>query len=401
MEGSPVPAPDSVGTNLRSTVAETDLELLGRVAREEVPLTPELGEQILGSDLPLEAVLAAGELSRRKYFSNKVRLHVLNNIKNGSCPEDCGYCAQRKTAAKDSIAAYTRKPDEEILSEAEAAYKNGAFRYCLVSAGRGPGRNGAESLARVVKKIKDTYPIEVCVSAGILTDQHSAQLLKEAGVDRYNHNLNTAEENYSNIATSHTYADRTATLDTLAGAGVGLCSGVIAGMGESASQLVAVALNLGQRKVASIPVNFFIPVPGHALPESTKFTAEDCLRILALFRLAAPASEVRVAAGRELYLQGHEAAALRVANSFFVSGYLNVKGSDARATVDTVRAAGFVPEGGVFADESETQGGEPVAAGGQNPATSATRAASLPRSDRSADAVRIKTMEDLRPFRSS
>ena len=316
--------------------------LLEAAARQEAELRPEDAVAALtSSDLSTDSLLELARIPREKYYGRRVRLHVLNNVRNGHCPEDCGYCAQRKTAAPGSIADYVDKSVEEILAEAGEAHKNGAFRYCLVTAGRGPGRAGIARYASIVRLIKERYPLEVCLSAGILKDAGLARELAEAGLDRYNHNLNTSERHYGEICSTHEYADRRATLSTLRSAGVELCSGVIAGMGESAQDLVDLALTLRSERAASIPVNFFLPVPGHAIADAPALNADYCLRVLAMFRLANPEAEVRMAAGREVHLGESQPRALLAANSLFVSGYLNVRGSDAATTVAMIEKAGF------------------------------------------------------------
>jgi len=337
--------------------------------------TSEEGLSIL-ADAPLDRVLDLAERARKHFFGNRVRAHILNNIKNGNCPEDCGYCAQRRTA--EGIPQYTLKPAEEILEEARAAKKNGAYRYCLVTAGRGPSRRQIESFSKVIRQIKDELGLEVCLSAGILTDPESAKMLQEAGLDRYNHNLNTSEEHYGDICQSHTYGDRVGTLENLHGHGVHLCSGVIAGMGETDRDLVQVASELRRLNVVSIPVNFFLPVPGHAIENPRTFSEEQCLRILALFRLFNPSAEVRIAAGREYYLKTRQGDALKVANSLFISGYLNVKGSNAAETAQMIADAGFEME----LSEGEAHG-------------------SMVASESNPDAFALKDISDLRPFARS
>ncbi|MBI38303.1 MAG: biotin synthase BioB [Leptospiraceae bacterium] len=322
----------------------------------------------------LDRVLELAEKARRHYFGNRVRAHILNNIKNGNCPEDCGYCAQRRTA--EGVPQYTLKPAEEILEEARAAKKNGAFRYCLVTAGRGPSRRQIESFSSVIRQIKSELGLEVCLSAGILTDPESAQMLQEAGLDRYNHNLNTSEEHYGDICQSHTYGDRVGTLENLHGHGVHLCSGVIAGMGETDEDLVQVALELRRLEVVSIPVNFFLPVPGHAIENPRTFSEEQCLRILSLFRIVNPSAEVRMAAGREHYLKTRQNDALRVANSLFISGYLNVKGSNASETAQMIEDAGFEME----LSEGEAHGSMVASESGAS------------------EDLTLKDLADLRPF---
>ncbi len=362
-------------------------EQLRAAAEGSGELTNELALAILRDEnLSLEEILAAAEIPRRKYFENKVRIHVLNNIRNGFCPEDCGYCAQRKTAPADSIADYPSKSEAEIMEEARIASESGAYRYCLVTAGRGPSRQYTERLAGTIKRIKEEYNLEVCLSAGILKDQGSAEILAEAGLDRYNHNLNTSDAHYGEICDSHTFKDRTDTLETMSGAGVSLCSGVIAGMGESSEDLVQVATRLRDLGVVSIPVNFFIPVEGHGLGDVGTLTTEDCLRILAMFRLVNPTAEIRMAAGRELYLKGRQEDGLRAANSLFVSGYLNVKGSNARQTIEMMLAGGYLPdvENSDLDLKDFEAPGEPVSVG------------SAPAGD-----ISMKTMDDLRPFRKA
>lgn len=300
-----------------------------------------LAAAIFSENISLADLIQIAEIPRQKYFGNSVRIHVLNNVKNGHCPEDCGYCAQRKTAPRGSIPTYTLKSDEEILEEARLARDSGAFRYCMVTAGTGPSEKQIDRFASVITKIKEDYGLEVCLSAGILKDPEFAKKLAAAGLDRYNHNLNTSDQHYGEICTTHDYADRLITLQTLSDQGVALCSGVIAGMGEAEQDLIHVALELRQRNVVSIPVNFFLPVPGHAVTSPTALTAEKCLRILAMYRLTNPDAEIRMAAGREIHLGDRQPEALRIANSLFVSGYLNVKGSNADETVRMILDNGF------------------------------------------------------------
>ena len=131
-------------------------------------------------------------------------VHVLNNVQNGLCPEDCGYCSQNKDSDA-AIRKYAMKSDDAIMAEAEAAALSGATRYCMVLSGRGPTVDRAKRIGKLVRNIKEKYPIEVCLSAGLMGDEH-AQILKEAGLDRMNHNLNTSEKRYDDITSTHSYA---------------------------------------------------------------------------------------------------------------------------------------------------------------------------------------------------
>ncbi len=305
-------------------------------------------EKILtGSEVELLPLLDAAYQVRKTYFRNEVQLHILNNAQNGYCPEDCGYCAQANSATTD-IETYPLKPDAEILEEAKRAYESGAYRYCIVMSGRGPSPKRVSHLAELIQAVKARYPIEVCLSAGLI-DVESAHILKTAGLDRLNHNLNTSEAHYPNICSTHTYQDRMETLQAAQTAGLACCSGVIVGMGEGTDDLIKVAKALRRFEVASLPVNFFLPISGTQLSESvtaqrsvpTTLTPDYCLRVLCLYRFLNPRAEIRVAAGREHHLRSMEVMALYPANSMFIDGYLNVEGSTASRTMEMIKDAGF------------------------------------------------------------
>lgn len=298
-------------------------------------------EEILNSsDIELLPLLDAAFTVRKHFRGLEVTVHIINNIQNGHCPEDCHYCAQAKSS-KAGIEEYPLKSDEEILAEAKAAYDKGAFRYCMVSAGRGPSLSRTDKLADLIRRIKALNPKgEVCVSAGLLNDE-SARKLKEAGLDRLNHNLNTSQEHYPHICTTHTYFDRLNTLNAARKAGIQLCSGLIAGLGEAPKDIIDVALQLRELKAESIPVNFLVPIEGNVLTKAQDLTPEYCLRILCLYRFLNPSSELRVAAGREGHLRSMEVMALYPANSLFLQGYLNTKGSSNLKTLRMIKDAGF------------------------------------------------------------
>lgn len=312
--------------------------------RSQAPslITRERALQILSPSFPLLDLIQEAFEPRKRYYGNKVRIHILDNVKNGHCPEDCGYCAQRKNA-DSGVEPYSMKSEEEILQDAKQAKANGAYRFCMVSAGTGPNDKMVDKLAPIISKITGELGLKVCLSAGLL-DAEKAKRLSEAGLDRYNHNLNTSESHYGEICTTHSFQDRLKTLEAMDSHGVGLCSGLIVGMGESNQDLVEVAFTLKRLGVISIPVNFFIPVAGHAIRNPGNLSPEFCLRILSLFRLVNPDSEIRVAAGREGHLRSLQAMSLFPANSLFASGYLNVKGSEIYETVQMIRDAGFEPE---------------------------------------------------------
>ena len=296
-----------------------------------------------GDDVALLPLLHAAYAPRHHAFGNKVMVHVLNNVQNGLCPEDCGYCSQNKDSAA-AIKKYAMKSDEAILAEAEAAAKSGATRYCMVLSGRGPTLDRTQRIGKLVRQIKETWPIEVCLSAGLMGDEHAA-ILKEAGLDRMNHNLNTSERRYDAITSTHTYADRVATLGAAKRAGIESCSGMIVGMGEESVDIVEVAFKLRELEVPSIPVNFLIPISGNQVQEDGSLTPERCLRALAMMRFINPKAEIRIAGGREGHLRTMQPLGLYPANSLFVEGYLTTKGDPVEDTYAMIRDAGFEIDG--------------------------------------------------------
>lgn len=333
-------------------------------------------------DIELLPLLNAAYEVRLAHWGKDVQIHILNNTQNGKCPEDCSYCTQAKTSEAD-IEEYSMKSDEEILAEAARAHAAGAFRYCMVFSGRGPSTARTTELARLVGLIKEHYPLEVCVSAG-LVDDDKAKVLAEAGLDRLNHNLNTSEEHYAEICTTHTYQDRIDTLRAAKRNGIETCSGLIAGMGEPASDLVEIAKTLRSVGSESIPVNFLLPFEGNVLDEPVGLTPDYCLRVLAMYRFTNPSAEIRCTAGREFHLRSMEVMALYPANSLFLEGYLNARGGSTQRTYQMIRDAGFNIVSNVPLDDLIESG----------PATSAPEHA-VEIGGRSA----VKTLEDLRPAR--
>ncbi len=303
-------------------------------------LTPEEGCQLLAAPIDdLPAMLDAAFDVRRATFGRRVQFHVLMNAKSGLCPEDCGYCSQSSVATSD-IERYPLRSAQEILEAARRAYQAGAHRFCIVISGRGATDRELDDVARAVQTLKVSVPLEVCCSLGLL-DFDKAERLKRVGVDRVNHNLNTSEHHYARICTTHTYADRVATVEAAQNAGLATCSGVLAGMGESDEDLIDVARALRTLGVDSVPVNFLNPIPGTPLAETRTLTPWRCLKILCLFRFVLPKTEIRVAGGREVNLRSLQPLALYPGNSLFINGYLTTGGQSADEAIAMVRDLGF------------------------------------------------------------
>jgi biotin synthase len=287
----------------------------------------------------MELVGAGGRL-RRAHFDNWVKVNYLVNLKSGLCPEDCSYCSQRLGSEAD-VLKYRWLPREEALEQARAGIHGGAARICMVASGRGPSGHDVERVATMVDELKAEHPhIEVCACLGILRDGQADQL-KAAGVDAYNHNINTSESRYSEICSTHTYEDRVDTVNKAKEAGLSPCSGVIVGMGESDDEVIDAIFALRELGSDSIPVNFLMPFDGTPLQGTRLLTPLRCLRILALARFACPDSEIRMAGGREMHLRSLQSQALNLANSLFLGDYLTSEGQAAQTDLEMIADAGF------------------------------------------------------------
>jgi biotin synthase len=275
-------------------------------------------------DEKVPELLNAAFRVRHHYFGKRVQIHMLMNAKSGLCPEDCHYCSQSSVSTAP-IDKYPLVSREKLLEGAVKAKAAGAVRFCMVNSGRGPTDKEIQEMADVVREIKSKVPINICCSLGLLTEA-KARILKEAGVDRVNHNLNTSQRHHPNICTTHTYEDRVATVEHLKAVGLSPCCGGIIGMGETEDDVMDLALALRELDVESIPVNFLHPIAGTPLNGANHLTPQRCLKTLCLFRFVNPAKEIRVAGGRELNLRSLQPMSLYPANSIFVNGYLTTPG---------------------------------------------------------------------------
>ncbi|PVG81441.1 biotin synthase BioB [Nocardioides gansuensis] len=288
----------------------------------------------------LDVVAAAGRL-RRAHFGNTVKVNYLVNLKSGLCPENCNYCSQA-LGSTAPILKYSWLKTDEALAQAAAGLKGGASRVCMVSSGRGPSDRDLDKVTEMVGAIKAEHPqVEVCACLGLLKDGQ-AERLREAGVDAYNHNINTAESHHDQIVQTHTYADRVDTVEKAKGAGLSPCSGLIAGLGETDEQLVEALLALKALDSDSIPVNFLMPFDGTPYENTWELTPQRCLLILAMARFVCPDKELRIAGGREMHLRSLQGLALHVANSIFLGDYLTSEGQAAEADLELIRDNGFV-----------------------------------------------------------
>ncbi len=276
---------------------------------------------------------------RKHYYGNLVKLNMIINTKSGACPENCGYCSQ-SIVSTAPIETYKMMDKDEMVKGAETAYNLNVGTYCIVASGRGPTNRDVDKVVAAVKEIKDTYGLKVCACLGILKPEQAARL-KEAGVDRYNHNLNTSARNHENITTSHTYDDRVNTVNVVKESGISPCSGVIVGMKETKQDIIDMARSLKVLDADSIPVNFLHAIDGTPLEGTDELDPRYCLKVLALFRYINPSKEIRISGGREVNLRSLQPLGLYAANSIFVGDYLTTAGQESTEDHKMLEDMGF------------------------------------------------------------
>lgn len=296
-------------------------------------------EIITAPDKELLELLNGAYMIRHHYFGNKVKLNKIINAKSGMCPENCGYCSQ-SSISNAPIEKYHMVDKEAIVAGAKQAYDNRVGTYCIVASGRGPSDKEIDTVVEAVKEIKQEYPLTLCACLGILKPEQAARL-KEAGVDRYNHNINTSANHHEKITTSHTYADRVNTVMMAKEAGISPCSGVIIGMRETQQDVVDMAFSLKALDADSIPVNFLNAIDGTPLEKTDELEPRYCLKVLALMRYVNPSKEIRISGGREVNLRSLQPLGLYPANSLFLGDYLTTEGQDSSADYQMLKDLGF------------------------------------------------------------
>jgi len=305
----------------------------------EIPERDEMKAVLNAPDEQLPELLSEAFKVRHHYFGKRVQIHVLQNAKSGLCPEDCHYCSQ-SSVSEAPIDRYPFMAKEKLLESAKQAKAAGAVRFCIVNSGRGPTQKEIEQIAEVVREIKNEVEINICCSLGLM-EESKIRVLKDAGVERINHNLNTSERHHPNICTTHTYQDRVGTVNNVKSVGLSSCCGGILGMGETDEDIIDLALSLRKLDVDSIPLNFLHPIDGTPFAGIHTLTPQRCLKILCLFRFVNPDKELRVGGGRELNMRSLQPLSLYPANSLFVNGYLTTPGQAATETHQMIADLGF------------------------------------------------------------
>ncbi|RMH59066.1 MAG: biotin synthase BioB [Candidatus Hydrogenedentota bacterium] len=296
---------------------------------------------LLSADRPhfLELLEEARKM-REKHYDRFVTIHILSNAKSGRCSEDCGFCSQ-SARYSTAIETYPLLKPETLLEQASNAAAAGAEKFCIVTATRAATRPLLDKLCPTISTIKKTFPhLKICTSLGLLTPE-AAQRLKEAGADRYNHNLETSERFFPNLVTTHSWTDRVRSVEIAKTAGLETCCGGLVGIGETKEDIADWLLALHRLDVDSIPINLFDPRPGTPYASVRPLSATEALRILALARLVHPHRDIRCAGGREKILGPLQPLALFAVNSIFSNGYLTTPGQGLAADREMIRAVGY------------------------------------------------------------
>lgn len=269
-----------------------------------------------------------------------VSLESILSAKSGACTEDCGFCSQ-SAHFKTAVDAHPFLATELVVECARRAEQAGAAEFCIVVSGRGPDARLLSRVVDVVRAVRAETSLEVACSLGLLTPDDAAALV-EAGVRRYNHNLETSRAFFPNVCTTHTYDDRLATARVAREAGMELCCGGILGLGETVEDRVDLALELAELAPDEVPVNFLDPRPGTPMAGRPLLSPEAALQILALFRLALPGSAIRLGGGREKVL-GHlqSLGLLAGADALIVGNYLTTTGRPAADDLALLESLGM------------------------------------------------------------
>ena len=258
-----------------------------------------LNEGLKIFNLPFFELLYTAQDTHRKYFDpNTIQVSTLLSIKTGGCPENCSYCPQ-SARYETNMKKEPLMKTEEVIVAAKHAKDAGSSRFCMGAAWRGPTNRNLESVCDMIKEVKK-LGLETCVTLGLLKEDQ-AKMLKIAGLDFYNHNIDTSEEYYGEIITTRTFQDRIETLNNVRSAGIKVCCGGILGMGESNEDRIKMLVLLAnlEEPPESIPINKLIKIPGTPLENSEEVDAFDFIRTIALARIMMPKSYIRLSAGRD------------------------------------------------------------------------------------------------------
>ena len=281
-------------------------------------------------DRPLAELLEIANKITAENFNNEVEACSIISAKTGACSENCKYCAQSKHNHAE-IDCHPLLDVETVKQAARSAKENGATRFCIVTSGRKPTDNDFNKILEMIKEVASIEGIHCCASLGLLSEDQIKQI-KNAGVERYNHNINTSKDYHEKICTTHNFEDRVNTVKMVQKAGIESCCGVIIGMGEGRADRIDMALSLRELNPKTVPINFLDPIKGTPLENyKDKIDEEEILKTICIFRIILPKAMLRYAGGRcsRLSKFNQKRGLIAGINSILVGNYLTTLGSNA------------------------------------------------------------------------
>lgn len=284
-------------------------------------------------NLPIDELLSISE----KYMSNNIELCSLVNARSGKCSQNCKYCAQ-SSFYKTDIKEFPLISNDSVIKAAKEARENGVIRFAVVTSGKSPNEENFDKILTYIDEINKIDGLKSCASLGILNEEQAKQL-KEHGLNRYHHNINTSKSYYKDICTTHDWTERLNTCKLVKKYGMSLCCGVILGMGESIEQRIEMALELKEIQPDSIPINILMPIKNTPFESfENKIDEEHILRTLAIFKITNPKSVLRFCGGRmRLSNENQELALKKCIEGIMTGNYLTTTGKSPKEDINTIK----------------------------------------------------------------
>ncbi len=290
-------------------------------------------------EAPAEDLQQGADAIRKALCGDGVNLCTIINGRSGRCSENCKYCAQAG-CYKTRIEEYSMLPPEEVVEDGKKRERDGVHRYSIVTAGRGLHGEDFALACQAYRRLKAETGLELCASHGLLSEEETVQL-KEAGVSNYHCNIETSRRFFPQICTTHTFDDNIRQIERAKKAGLHICSGGIIGMGETFEDRVDMALTLQELGVKSIPINVLVPIPGTPLENTPLLGQEEILRTISMFRYVNPDAYIRMAAGRNRFLQGGRELFRFGCNATITGDMLTTTGNNTAMDKEMLAGLGF------------------------------------------------------------
>lgn len=315
----------------------TQLDDLKNKILDEYQITKEEILSLL--DFPIQDLSRVANEIRQKFCNNIFDICTIINAKSGKCSENCKYCAQ-SSFYDTKVEEYPLLSIEKILAEAKNNEQKGVLRFSIVTSGKKPTKNELEQICEIIKEIKSNCDMKICASLGLL-EYYELKKLKEAGLSRFHNNLESSENYFKKVCTTHTTQDKIKTIKAAQKAGLSVCSGGIIGLGETFEDRIDMAFLLRELKVKSIPINILNSIKGTPFEKNASLTEEDIIRTCALFRFINPKAFIRLAGGRKLLKDKGINCFQSGINAVISGDMLTTTGISIRSDLDIIKKLGY------------------------------------------------------------